>query len=97
MKWPDWPQNVQLNGSNIVVAWALVLELAWFVIDFCGASILRKLCAICSNSVNKSSALTYGDAGWVGGPVDVTLGCKKLFCEVPCRTSFAAPLISKRR
>jgi hypothetical protein len=39
-----------------------VLELAWFVIDFCGVSTLRKLCAICSNSVDKSSALMYGDA-----------------------------------
>jgi hypothetical protein len=36
--------------------------LAWFVIDFCGASTLRKLYAICSNSFDKSSALTYGDA-----------------------------------
>jgi hypothetical protein len=62
MKWPDWPQNAQLNGSS-VVDWALVLELAWFVVNFCGASTLRKLCAICSNSVDKSSALTYGDAG----------------------------------
>jgi hypothetical protein len=65
MKWPDWPQKAQLNGSSIV-AWALVLELAWFVVDPCGVSTFRKLCAICSNSVNKSSALTYGDAGWVG-------------------------------
>jgi hypothetical protein len=63
MKWPDWPQNAQLNGSSIVVAWVLVLELASFVVDFGGVSTLRKLCAICSNSVIRSSALTYGDAG----------------------------------
>jgi hypothetical protein len=29
-----------------------VLELAWDVIDFCGVRTLRKLCAICSNSVD---------------------------------------------
>jgi hypothetical protein len=47
---------------QVVVAWALVLELAWFVIDFCGMSTLRKLCAICANSVDRSSALMYNDA-----------------------------------
>jgi hypothetical protein len=46
-----------------IVAWALVLELAWFVVDFGGVSTLSKLCAICSNSVDRSSTLTYGDAG----------------------------------
>jgi hypothetical protein len=63
MKWPVWPQNVQLNESSVVIAWALVLELAWDVVNFCGASTLRKLCAICSNSVDRSSTLMYGDAG----------------------------------
>jgi hypothetical protein len=63
MKWPVWPQNAQLNGSSVVVAWALVLELSWEVVDFCGVSTLRKVCAICSNSVDRSSALMYGDAG----------------------------------
>jgi hypothetical protein len=62
MKWPVWSQNAQLNGSS-VVTWALVLELAWFVVNFGGMSTLRKLCAICSNSVVRSSALMYGDAG----------------------------------
>jgi hypothetical protein len=38
----------------------------------------------------------YGDAGGVGGAVDVMLGCKKLFCEMPCRICFAASLITKR-
>jgi hypothetical protein len=62
MKWLVWPQNAQVNGSS-VAAWVFVLELAWFVVDFCSVSTLRKLCAICSNSVDRSSALTYGDAG----------------------------------
>jgi hypothetical protein len=44
IKWPDWLQNAQLNGSSVVVAWALVLELAWFVINFGGVSTLRRLC-----------------------------------------------------
>jgi hypothetical protein len=60
----------------------LVLELAEFVVIFCGVSTLRKLCVICLNSIDRSSALTHGDAGSVGGAVDVMLGCKKLFCEV---------------
>jgi hypothetical protein len=38
----------------------------------------------------------YGDIAGAGDVVDVTLGCRKEVCEVPCKTCLAALLISDR-